>query len=108
MKRRVTLCLCDSVTFKNMIKSDIRGLSHAELTQYLQSIGEPAFRAAQIFDWLYKKCVDSFAEMKNLPAPLRQRLQDDFVFLPQSFVTEAKSTDKDRKSTRLNSSHSSI
>ena len=97
MKRRVTLCLCDSVTFKNMIKSDIRGLSHAELTQYLQSIGEPAFRAAQIFDWLYKKCVDSFAEMKNLPAPLRQRLQDDFVFLPQSFVTEAKSTDKTKK-----------
>lgn len=40
-------------------------------------IGEPKFRAKQIFAWLYKG-VSSFDEMRNIPAALREKLSAEF------------------------------
>ena len=37
-------------------------------------MGEPKFRAKQLFDWLHAKQVDSFAEMTNLSKGLREKL----------------------------------
>jgi len=51
-----------------------------ELEAFCQSAGEPAFRTKQIWDWLYAKRVFSFDEMKNLPAPIRDRLSEQFRF----------------------------
>jgi len=59
-------------------KRDIRNLSFQELVKYCESIGEKEFRATQIFEWIYKKGVWSFEQMKNLPQPLRQKLSEDF------------------------------
>ncbi|HKL21163.1 MAG TPA: 23S rRNA (adenine(2503)-C(2))-methyltransferase RlmN, partial [Tichowtungia sp.] len=42
--------------------------------------GQPAFRAKQVYDWLYGKLVSSFDEMKNLPADLRELLSEHFSF----------------------------
>lgn len=77
--------------------SDIRDLSFQELSEYLKLQNEQPFRAAQIFDWIYKKDITSFDAMKNLSSELREKLKKDFFFAPQTFETEAKSTDRTKK-----------
>lgn len=57
-----------------MDKKDIRSLSFEELKQEMESIGEKAFRAKQIYEWLHVKLVDSFEEMTNLSKGLREKL----------------------------------
>ncbi len=74
-------------------KSDIRNLSFEELTRYLESIGEKSFRATQIFEWIYQKGVWSFDEMRTLPAPLRQRLTQDFDLKPFKIVQKQVAKD---------------
>jgi 23S rRNA (adenine2503-C2)-methyltransferase len=49
-----------------------------ELKARLAVLGEPAFRARQIFDWVYKKGAASFDQMTNLPPALRERLAGVF------------------------------
>ncbi|MDR2130688.1 MAG: 23S rRNA (adenine(2503)-C(2))-methyltransferase RlmN [Odoribacteraceae bacterium] len=61
-----------------MEKRDIRELSPAELSAFLQSIGEKPFRAKQIERWLWQKGVTRFEEMRDLPASTRARLQECF------------------------------
>jgi len=58
-----------------MDKKDIRSFSLAELKQELENIGEKAFRAKQIYEWLHVKLVDSFDEMTNLSKALREKLE---------------------------------
>ncbi len=62
------------------LKPSVHGLLPEELEAFCRSVGQPAFRAKQIFDWLYSKHVSSFDGMKNLPATLRERLAAHFVF----------------------------
>lgn len=76
-----------------MHTSDIRGLSYDELVQYLQSIGEPAFRASQIFDWIYKKGAWSFNEMTNVPKGLHEKLKEKFGLSPQIIAEKQVSQD---------------
>ena len=52
---------------------DIKSLSMEELNAYFARLGEPAFRARQVFIWLHKG-VTSFDEMSNLSKALRQKL----------------------------------
>lgn len=47
---------------------------------WLDQQKEPKFRAAQIFDWLYKKRVGSPAEMKNIPKTLQDKIEASFDF----------------------------
>ncbi len=44
----------------------------------LKELIKPNFRVKQIFNWLYKKYVNSFDEMKNLPNELRDELKNKF------------------------------
>ena len=57
-----------------MAKIDIKSMNIAELENLLKELGEPKFRAKQIFDWLHAKQVDSFEEMTNLSKGLREKL----------------------------------
>jgi 23S rRNA (adenine2503-C2)-methyltransferase len=52
-----------------------------ELRAWLKEQGEPAFRAKQIFHWLYRG-VTSFDEMSDLPKSLRQKLHDTCFLTP--------------------------
>lgn len=61
---------------------DIRNLTRQEITDYVISIGEPKFRAGQLYDWIWKKSAVTFEEMTNLPAALREKLSSEFVFCP--------------------------
>ncbi len=65
-----------------MTKKDIREFSREDLIKYFAGIGEPKFRAAQVYEWLWKKCVYSFPQMTNLSKKLRDVLQTSFVILP--------------------------
>ena len=59
-------------------KIDILSLSLGELTEKIVSLGEPKFRAKQIFEWLNKGAWDE--EMKNIPKSLRAKLNEHFFF----------------------------
>lgn len=51
-----------------------------ELAVFLRTLGEPAFRAKQLFQWLHKGV--SFDEMSNLSKSLRDRLKESCLDLP--------------------------
>ena len=59
-----------------MEKIDISSLPLPRLTEWVTgTLGEPKFRAGQIYRWIHQKRVGSFAEMTNLSAALRQKLE---------------------------------
>ena len=60
---------------------DIKSMTLEELTDWLKEQGEPAFRARQIFKWLYRG-VTSFAEMTDLSKQLRQKLEERCALTP--------------------------
>jgi 23S rRNA (adenine2503-C2)-methyltransferase len=74
-------------------KSDIKSLQLDEL----QSIAQPPYRARQITDWLYKKRINSFAEMTDLPKALRMQLADRFSFDHINVIRVLGSADTTRK-----------
>ena len=61
-----------------MEQTDILSLSLAELESCMKEMGQPKFRAKQIFSWLHQKQVTSFAEMTSLSLQLREKLQEKF------------------------------
>ncbi len=54
--------------------------------------GEPSFRAAQVYDWIWAKGVHSISEMRNIPTALQVRLSAEYVIHPIS-VTLAQHSD---------------
>ena len=63
--------------------TDIKSMTLEELTAWLKEQGEPAFRAKQIFHWLYRG-VSSFDEMTDLSKALREKLSSlAFLTPPQ-------------------------
>ena len=62
---------------------DIKSLSRGELSAFLAQLGEPKFRAKQVFQWLHRG-VESFDEMTNLSKSLREKLKETCVLtVPQ-------------------------
>lgn len=61
---------------------DIRILSKAELLEALEAMGEKAFRAKQIYSWLWQKGARDFDSMTNLSIALREKLKANFLIRP--------------------------
>ncbi|CAN7460134.1 23S rRNA (adenine(2503)-C(2))-methyltransferase RlmN [Paenibacillus sp. LjRoot153] len=74
-------------------KPFVYDLNWDEWQSWVKENGESAFRAGQIFDWLYIKRVFSFDEMSNLPKTLRDKLKDQFEFVTLSEITKYQSQD---------------
>ena len=55
--------------------TDIKSMTQQELARFLEELGEPAFRAKQVFTWLHRG-VTSFEDMTNLSKPLREKLAE--------------------------------
>ncbi|MEI4352496.1 23S rRNA (adenine(2503)-C(2))-methyltransferase RlmN [Streptococcus suis] len=74
------------------MKPSIYAFSQANLVDWILENGEKKFRATQIWEWLYRSCVQSFAEMTNLPKSLIEKLEENFVVNPlkQRIVQESK------------------
>ena len=60
---------------------DIKSMTPEEIAAYLKELGQPAFRAKQVFRWLYRG-VSSFEEMSDLPKALRQKLAETCQLTP--------------------------
>lgn len=75
-------------------KRDIRALTEAELIDLLKQKGEAAFRAKQIYEWLWKKTAHSFDDMTNLSKPLRDWLNENYVINAVTISDMQVSSDK--------------
>ena len=75
------------------MKPILFNLTDAELTQFVENIGQPKFRAKQIREWLQRGAPD-FSVMKNLPEKLRNQLNDMAQTLPVHVVKKLESSDK--------------
>lgn len=65
-----------------MVKTGLKNIRHLnlpELEQYFETLGEKKFRARQVWEWLWQKHAQSFADMTNLSKELRQKLGDNFT-----------------------------
>ncbi|UZR93082.1 23S rRNA (adenine(2503)-C(2))-methyltransferase RlmN [Chondrinema litorale] len=63
-------------------KKDIRKLDLNALADFLKNNGEQAFRAKQIYEWLWKKSAHSFDDMTNLSIKTRELLSENFIINP--------------------------
>lgn len=68
-------------------------------------MGEPAYRAAQLNEWLWKKSARSFEEMTNLSKKIRDRLNNRYVIRPVKVRSSQRSADRTIKSTFLTHDH---
>lgn len=45
-----------------------------ELTQFIKELGQPAYRARQVWEWIYQRYAGDFEQISNLPQALRAQL----------------------------------
>ncbi|SEG47400.1 23S rRNA (adenine(2503)-C(2))-methyltransferase RlmN [Paenibacillus sp. UNC499MF] len=76
-----------------MNKSSIYGLTFDQLTAWLQPYGHKKFRASQIWDWLYRKRVASFAEMTDVNKDCLGLLEEHFVLQTMEEHVKQESSD---------------
>lgn len=78
--------------------TDIKSLSFDELKTELSDLGEPSFRAEQIYRWLHLNGVTSFDEMTNLSKDLRSKLAENYYIpaleIEDKYVSEIDGTVK--------------
>ncbi len=70
---------------------DIKSMTLAELGAELKALGEPAFRAKQIYRWMHRGAVH-FSEMTNLSKDLRQRLEERYRITAPEVVRRQESS----------------
>lgn len=73
-------------------KIDIKSLLPEELSAELAAMGEPGYRAKQIFTWLGRGA-ESFDEMTNLSKPLRAKLAERFFLTPPKVLRKQVSAE---------------
>lgn len=77
---------------------DIRSLYIDELKSVMTDMGQPAFKAGQLFDWMHKKHVESYDEMTNLSKDLREKLKKEQPYtvlkLEELYVSDIDGTRK--------------
>ena len=69
---------------------NIKSMTQAEIAQLLKEMGQPAFRAKQVYTWLHKG-VRSYDEMTNLPKSLRDKLAEEYPFHPPVVIRKQES-----------------
>jgi 23S rRNA (adenine2503-C2)-methyltransferase len=78
-------------------KPNIKDLNLEELAAHLVQRKEPAYRARQIWQWLFRRGALNFAEMTNLSGSLRSRLAEDFSVSRLAVLRQAVSADGTKK-----------
>lgn len=75
------------------MKTDIKSMLPAELEAALKDMGQPAYRARQIFKWL-SLGAGSFEEMTDLPKSLRLALDESFfITRPRAVMKQVSKKD---------------
>ena len=75
------------------MKQDLKSMTLAEMQQAFKALGEPAFRAKQVFTWLHLGAT-SFDDMTNLPKALRARLDGEY-YITAPVVARKQQSKKD-------------
>jgi 23S rRNA (adenine2503-C2)-methyltransferase len=75
-------------------KIAIRNLSFDQLKAEMLAAGEPAFRAKQVYEWIWKKAARSFDAMGNIPKTTREWLSEKFSL--QIVITAEAQISSDR------------
>lgn len=76
---------------------NLRDLTLKEMEELIVSMGEPKFRAKQVFGWIYKGKTD-FREMTNLPEVFRQKLKETaYIGAVEPLKIQKSKTDGTRK-----------
>ncbi len=75
-------------------KQNCRLLTAENLKKISQDFGQASFRGKQIHEWLWKKSVQSFEEMRNLPKELIKNLNDHFFIDSVSIANSQISKDR--------------
>ena len=78
-------------------RRDIHALTRGELIDLLASLGQPAFRAKQVEEWVWSKNARSFDDMTNLPKSLREELARHLTLGGVEEVARQASADGSRK-----------
>lgn len=76
-------------------KVSLLDFSLEEVGAAVAEMGQPAYRARQIWEWVYKRYAVSFDEMANLPKALREKLAQRFTLNPLGPATRLLSQDRD-------------
>ena len=82
---------------KTMDKIHLTGLNHAELVEFVENLGEPRYRAKQIFKNLHGRRQLSFDEMTDLPKALREKLKETAAASTLKVEARYVSTDGTRR-----------
>ena len=69
---------------------NLKSMTLPELSAHLKGMGQPAFRAKQVYTWLHKG-VRSYEEMTNIPLTLRNALADKHPICPPQVVRKQES-----------------
>ena len=69
---------------------NIKSMTLPEIGAVLKELGQPAFRAKQVYTWLHKGVV-SYDEMTNLPKQLREQLEKEYPFTVPKVVRKQES-----------------
>ena len=69
---------------------NLKSLTLPEMAAILKELGQPAFRAKQVFTWLHKG-VRSYDEMTNLPKALREVLAEQYPICPPEVIRKQES-----------------
>lgn len=79
------------------VMADLRDMQIEELEDVLVHLGEPRFRAKQLYEWFHKHGVQHYGEMTNLPKSLRDKLEASFPLNSLQEVETKSSDDKSKK-----------
>lgn len=79
-------------------KVAIRNLSFDQLKAEMLAAGEPAFRAKQVYEWIWKKAARSFDSMGNIPKTTREWLSEKFSLQIVTTAEAQYSSDRTIKS----------
>lgn len=80
------------------MKTDIKSLTLDELKEEMERIGEKAFRAKQLYEWMHVKLARDFEEMTNISKSLKDKCKERYVYTSvEQMRTQESAIDGTRK-----------
>jgi hypothetical protein len=94
---RPKLSFRESPTIVYAVPTDIKSLTQSELQTRFAAWDQPAYRVAQLLNWLYARRVTSWDAMTNLPKVLREKLAANFTLHTHELTRKQGSRDTTQK-----------
>ena len=79
------------------MSKNIKDFNLEKLKEEFEQIGEKSYRAGQVYEWIYQKRVNSFDDMTNISADLRNKLKENYNFGLFRIVKKLVSKDGTKK-----------